>query len=161
MDFFTRETIIVFWMIFGLYLLVLFAIFADLVSGIRKAKKRGEARTSYGLKRTVDKLARYYNGLFALTVVDLMQMVGVWYLDHYYDYHIPIFPLITIFGAVGIGVIEVKSIYEKAEDKVKNQSQDVIEMLGYIASHKGSPEDIAKKVVEYLNTGKKEDSGHA
>ena len=154
MDYITKATVIVFWMIFGLYLLVLCAILADLVSGIRKAKKRGEARTSYGLKRTVDKLARYYNGLFALTIVDLMQMVGVWYLDLYYNYHIPLFPMITLIGAVGIGIIEVKSIYETAEDTVKDPSQQVIEMLGYIAGHKGSPDDIAKKVVEYLNSKK-------
>ncbi|MGM9760234.1 MAG: hypothetical protein ACI30I_09015 [Parabacteroides sp.] len=154
MEYITKETIIVFWMIFGLYLLVLCAIFADLVSGIRKAKKRGEARTSYGLKRTVDKLARYYNGLFALTVIDLMQMIGIWYLDGYYGYKIPLIPIITGIGAVCIGLIEVKSIYEKAEDKVKNQSQEVMEMLAYIAGHKGSPDDIAKKVVEYLNTNR-------
>lgn len=141
---------IVGWVIFALYILVFMAILADLVSGIRKAKQRGEARTSYGLKRTVDKLARYYNGLFALTVIDLMQMIGVWYLDSYYGYKIPLIPIITVIGAVGIGMIEVKSIYEKAEDKVKNQSQEVMEMLAYIAGHRKDPEEIAKKVAEYL-----------
>ena len=145
-----KEMIIVFAMIFGLYLLVLLAIISDLVSGVRKAKQRGEARTAYGLKRTIDKLSRYYNGLFAITIVDLMQMIGVWYLDGYYEFHIPLLPLLTFVGAIFIGFIEVKSIYEKADDKVKNQSQQVSEMMGYIAGHKDKPEDIAKAVAKYL-----------
>ena len=52
--------------------------------------------------------------------------------------------------AIFIGFIEIKSIYEKADDKVKNQSQQVLEMMGYIAGHKDKPEDIAKAVAEYL-----------
>ena len=40
-----KEMIIVFAMIFGLYLLVLLVIISDLVSGVRKAKQRGEAIT--------------------------------------------------------------------------------------------------------------------
>ena len=150
MDYISKELIMVFAMIFGLYLLVLLAIISDLVSGVRKAKQRGEARTSYGLKRTIDKLSRYYNGLFAITIVDLMQMIGVWYLDGYYEFHIPLLPLLTFVGAIFIGFIEVKSIYEKADDKVKNQSQQVLEMMGYIAGHKDKPEDIAKAIAEYL-----------
>ena len=138
--------IIVFAMIFGLYLLVLLAIISDLVSGVRKAKQRGEARTSYGLKRTIDKLSRYYNGLFAITIVDLMQMIGVWYLDGYYEFHIPLLPLLTFVGAIFIGFIEVKSIYEKADDKVKNQSQQVLEMMGYIAGNKDKQEEKEKDV---------------
>ena len=87
-----NEIFIVAWIVFGLYMLVFFAAMADLCSGIRKAKLRGEVRSSYGFKRTVDKLARYYNLLIALTVVDCMQMAGIWYLDIFYGYHIPIFP---------------------------------------------------------------------
>ncbi|WP_270256424.1 phage holin family protein, partial [Parabacteroides distasonis] len=110
-----NEIFIVAWIVFGLYMLVFFAAMADLCSGIRKAKLRGEVRSSYGFKRTVDKLARYYNLLIALTVVDCMQMAGIWYLDIFYGYHIPIFPVVTMIGAIGLGIIEVKSIFEKAE----------------------------------------------
>ena len=48
------------------YLLVLIAVLADLVSGVRKAKQMGLARRSKAFRRTIDKLARYYNALFAL-----------------------------------------------------------------------------------------------
>ena len=67
-------------LVVGEYVLVLLAVLADLISGVRKAKKRGEATRSKALRRTVDKIARYYNVLFALTVIDAMQIAGVEYL---------------------------------------------------------------------------------
>ena len=85
---------------FGIYLMVLLAIMADLWSGVRKAKKNGIARSSYGFKRTIDKIARYYNVMLALTVIDAMQMGSLWYLEKYYSYHWPIFPIVTLVGAM-------------------------------------------------------------
>ena len=41
------------------YILVLLAVLADMVSGIRKARQRGEARRSEALRRTVAKLGRW------------------------------------------------------------------------------------------------------
>ena len=38
----------------GEYVMVLLAVIADLVSGLRKARMRGEARRSKALRRTVD-----------------------------------------------------------------------------------------------------------
>ena len=137
-----EEVFIVAWIVFGLYMLVFMVVGADLWSGVRKAKRRGEVRSSYGFKRTVDKLARYYNLLIALTVVDCMQMGGVWYLDGYYGYHIPIFPVITLIGAIGLGCIEVRSDY-----------QQVLMLAGEIAKHRTDPEEIAKAVVDYINKG--------
>ena len=60
----------------GEYVLVLCAVVADLASGLRKARRRGEARRSKALRRTVEKLATYYNVLAALTVIDAMQKWG-------------------------------------------------------------------------------------
>ncbi len=146
-----NEIITVMWMLFGVYMMVLLLIGADLWSGIRKAKRRGEVRSSYGFKKTVDKIARYYNALLALTVVDMMQMGGIWYLDSYYDYHWPIFPLITLCGAIGIGLIEIKSIFEKAEDKVKFEYQQIGTLATELAKSKADPAEIAKAVVDYIN----------
>ena len=64
----------------GEYVLVLCAVVADLASGLRKARRRGEARRSKALRRTVEKLATYYNVLAALTVIDAMQMAAVVYV---------------------------------------------------------------------------------
>ena len=69
-----EKIVVTLWITFGIYLMVLLAIMADLWSGVRKAKKNGIARSSYGFKRTVDKIARYYNVMLALTLVDVMQI---------------------------------------------------------------------------------------
>lgn len=148
-----NEIVTVMWMLFGVYMMVLLLIGADLWSGVRKAKRRGEMRSSYGFKKTVDKIARYYNALLALTVVDVMQMGGIWYLDNYYDYHCPIFPMITLCGAIGIGLIEIKSIFEKAEDKVKFEYQQIGALATELAKSKADPSEIAQAVVEYINKG--------
>ena len=82
-----------------------------------------------------------------------MQMAGIWYLDNYYDYRIPIFPFITLLGAFGVAAIEVKSIYEKAEEKERREMKQVAALAAEIAKHKANPEDIAKAVVDYMNNG--------
>lgn len=144
------------FIIFVEYILVLLAICADLWSGVRKAKERGEARTSYGYKRTVDKLSRYYNFMFAFTVLDAMQMVGVWYLGQFYGYGVPLFPVATLLGAIALCAIEIKSIYEKADEKERAEYQDVLFLAKEIAKYKSEPDEIAAKVAEYLNRHREE-----
>ena len=153
----TECLFVVGWILFGIYIEVFFMILADLWSGWRKAKLRGEARTSYGLKKTVDKCARYYNALIALTVIDIMQMSGIWYLTSYYFWTIiPIFPFVTLIGALGLSAIEIKSIYEKAEDKVKSEYKDVAALAVEIAKHKNNPTELMQAANDYLNKKKDE-----
>lgn len=121
---------------FLLYVGVLLAVFADLVSGVRKARQRGEARTSAALRRTVDKLVRYYNALFAMTVIDAMQMAAVVYLRYFEEISLlPVFPVFTLIGAVGEALIELKSIYEKAEQKEKKEYRDAADILKKLLEH--------------------------
>lgn len=140
-----NKLIVVLWILFILYMLVFMAISADLWSGLRKAKKRGEARTSYGLRITIDKLSRYYNLLIILTIIDAMQISGIWYLNTYYNYAIPIFPIITFIGSLGLGFIELKSIYEKAEDKEMGKAAK-------LASTLLSDDKNVKAILEFFNT---------
>lgn len=149
-----NELFVVAWMLFGILLTPLFFIAFDLWSGIRKAKKRGEKITSYGWRRTVDKIAKYYNALLALVVVDAMQMGGIWYLLNYYDCRIPLFPMITLIGALGVALIEIKSIYEKAEDKEKREIKHIAELAIAIAKNKDNLSDTAQSVVNYMNKNK-------
>ena len=151
-----NELFVVGWMLFGIYIEVFIMILADLWSGVRKAKLRGEVRSSYMYKKTIDKIARYYNALIALTVIDAMQMGGVWYLDGYYGWSIPIFPIVTLLGALGVSLVELKSIYEKADEKVKGDYKDVAMLAAEIAKHKAEPAEIAQAVVEYMNKDKEE-----
>lgn len=119
------------------YVLVLFAVIADLIAGVRKAKKRGEARRSAAFRRTVDKIARYYNALFALTVIDLMQIGAVFYLRIAEGFvSLPLFPIFTLIGSIGIALIEVKSIFEKGEEKERNDTLNAFSTLSKLIHDK-------------------------
>jgi hypothetical protein len=143
------------WILFSLYMLVFAAMMADLWSGVRKAKHLGLARTSFGLRRTVDKIARYYNMLIALSIVDLMQGTAVWYLDTYYDCNIPLFPFVTLLGAIGLVFIEIKSIYENANKNSQAKINDTLALTHSVLADKGNINEIIKDFLEYLK-GKKE-----
>ena len=75
----------------------------------------------------------------------------LWYLTNYYESRIPLFPIITLLGALGIALIEVKSIYEKADAKAKRHASDIALLAGEIAKHKSDPKEIAAAVVDYIN----------
>jgi len=85
-----------------------------------------------------------------------MQIAGVWYLDNYYEYHIPIFPFITLLGAFGVAAIEVKSIYEKADEKERREMKQVTMLAAEIAKHKTEPTEIAQAIIDYINKDKEE-----
>lgn len=128
----------------------------DFCAGTRKAKERKEDITSDGWQRTVNKISRYYNALFALLVIDAIQMCVFWYIDTYHGYNIPVLPFLTSAGAVFVGIIEVKSIYESADSKVKKQTKDVTVLVAEIIKNNTHPDKIAKAVVDYLNENKNE-----
>jgi hypothetical protein len=146
--------VVVLWMMFGIYMLVLIAVLADLWSGVRKAKRKKSVRTSEGYKRTVIKLGRYFNTLIALTVIDAMQIIGIWYLDCYYGYSIPIFPLITLLGALGIGLIEIKSIYENRADT--GDIDEVAKLASELYASKDDVNAMSKALMNFLNSKKSE-----
>ena len=64
-----------------LYIIVLGLIFTDLWAGVRKAKKRGEFRTSEGYKRTIDKISKYFNMMLALTFVDAGFITSIFFIN--------------------------------------------------------------------------------
>lgn len=147
---FMEKIIINVWLVSGFYVCVFIAVLADLWSGVRKAKQNGIARSSYGFKRTVDKVARYYNVLLALTVVDVLIMASILYLNQGEGYSLPLFPVFSLLGALGLCLIEVKSIYEKAEDKVR--IENVVTFAGQVIAHKDDLDAIAKAVADYMKT---------
>lgn len=127
------------------YFLVLAAAAADLASGLRKARRRGETTRSRALRRTVDKLARYYNVLIVLTVVDAMQITAAVFLRTVEGYDVPTIPIFTLIGSLGMAFIEVKSIFEKGNDKEKQQLAELVSLLESIADN-----DRLKRILEKL-----------
>ena len=149
-----EKLIVLLIILFSLYILILFMIGLDFWSGIRKAKKNNIVRSSYGFRRTVEKIKEYYNAMTALTIIDAMQVSVIWYLETYYQYSIPMFPFITLLGAIGLSAIEVKSIYEKAEDKQRFHEAGTL--ITSIAKNRTDIEEISKSVAEYLQKNPKE-----
>ena len=100
------------------YFCVLIAILADLVSGLRKAKSRGEKCTSSGLRRSVDKIGRYYHlALFSMSIIDVLILTSLHCLKESGIDLMPCFPYMTTFGAISLTLIEVKSICERSDEK--------------------------------------------
>lgn len=140
------------------YTTVLSLIFCDLWAGIRKAKKRGEYRTSEGYKRTISKIAKYYNMLLALTAVDIVQISMLFYLHIGYGYDIPMLPLFTLVGTLYIAFVEIKSIREPADIKEKKQQDDFRRMVVSIARDHSDPEKLAQDIMSALNDAKQADT---
>lgn len=137
-----------FWFCAFIYVCVFLAIACDLWSGVRKAKKRNEVRTSYGYKRTVDKIARYYNMLIVISIMDSMLIIS----NINSLFSLPVFPYLTLVGGLFLCFVELKSIFEKAEDKVRFESAG--EAAGKILKDK----DIAtvlKSLYEFLEKSNK------
>ena len=133
------------------YIAVFLLIMADLWSGVRKAKERGEMRTSLGFKRTVEKIQQYYNALIALSVTDLLQMFAIEYLTKFHGFTLAVFPWLTAIGALGICLIEVKSIMENAQAKTRKSVSDLAHLAEAIKDSQRTPEAVAAEIIKYLN----------
>ena len=120
------------------YLCVLASVIADLISGLRKARLRGEKCTSSGLRRTVDKIGRYYLALFSMTVIDIMLISSLDFLKESGIMIVPVFPYLTSCGALSLALIEVKSICERSDEKgdLRQILTNIISLLTRLPNYK-------------------------
>lgn len=112
------------------YILVFFVVCLDLISGLQKAKRRGKLRSSYAMRKTVDKLVRYFSMLLVITAIDAVQMLAISQWDLSTGHHLPILPFLTFLAAMFVGFIELKSIYENSEEKEQARFEDAADALG-------------------------------
>ena len=129
------------------YLTVLGLIFLDLWAGVRKAKKRGEMRTSEAYKRTIEKVSKYFNMLFALTLVDVVQVGLLFFLYREYGYDIPMLPVFSFVGTCYVGFVEVTSIMEPSDVKEKKQQEDFVRLVTKLVTEN---RDFREKLVDVL-----------
>ena len=148
----SEQLIALLFIITGMLFTPLMFIFLDYWAGIRKAKKRGEKIRSDKMKRTIDKISRYYNAILAMLVVDCIQMSAFMFLYIYYDWKPYTFPLFTLTAIMFVAFIEIKSIYEPADKKESREMKEVVELAKAIAEHKNDPKEIAKSIAEYLKS---------
>lgn len=127
----------------------------DYWAGIRKAHKRGDPIQSDKMKRTVDKISRYYNAILAMMVVDLIQITGFVFLYLFNGWSAYTFPVFTLGAVLFVAAIEIKSIYEPADVKERREQREAAQLAKVIMEHKNDPKEIAQAVAEYLNIDKR------
>ena len=131
--------------------IVLCAIAWDFVVGWRKAKERGEARTSYAMSRTATKLVTYYGAMGVGFSIDLLLNVGqLWaILGIERLAHVPIvLTLISVF----LCIVELVSIQESADTKLKKR----MEKAGGIVMTAAGKVEIAKAIAEAIKIATKD-----
>ena len=133
----------------------------DYWAGIRKAKKRGEAIRSDRMKRTADKIARYYNCILAMMVLDLIQMTAFIFLYMYNGWSAFTFPLFTLLAVSFVAAIEIKSIIEPADVKERREMKEVTQLAKAIAAHRNDPAEIAEALAKYLEKPKNDEAGQS
>lgn len=140
--------IVIGFVILLFYVVALGLIFADLWSGIRKAKQRGEYRTSEGFKMTVEKINKYFAMHFAMTLVDAVQISILYLLYHEYGYDIPMLPVFSFLSVCYEAFVEVTSIMEPANIKEKKQQEDFRRLLQQVLTEGSMRERLIKMIEE-------------
>ena len=119
---------------------MLVAMVVDLIFGVRKAKRNGEATTSTGLKKTCDKARKYFSPFMATVCIDIIAACA--------NLQVPIFSMLWSAYCV---FCEFISIREKAWQKAEIRKQE--RTMKVILENK---EDIAKTLIQLLNKEQKE-----
>lgn len=133
-----------------IYLIVVVLVGLDLFAGVRKAKRAGMFRSSLGLRRTVDKLVKYFNMMLVMTCIDAVQMITCYAINVQADKHIPLITIFTVVGCIFVGFIELKSIYESNEDKDKARIEETAKLLKQLLTDEKN-KDLVKSLKEYIN----------
>jgi hypothetical protein len=146
----SEQLIVLLFVTTGMLFTPLIFIALDYWSGIRKARKRNDPIRSDKMKRTVDKVARYYNAILAMVVLDIIQISAFLFLHVYNGWSAYTFPLFTFIAVLFVAAIEIKSIVEPADAKEGMEFKEVTELAKAIASHKNDPKEIAEAIASYL-----------
>lgn len=138
------------FLVVGIMVVPLLLIFLDFWAGIRKARARKERIRSDKMKRTVQKVARYYNAILAMVLMDAVQIAGFVFLHIFNHWTLFTFPLFTLIAVLFIAAIEIKSICEPASEKERREVADVAELAKQIASHGTDATQLARDIADYL-----------
>lgn len=112
-------------------LIVFFAMVGDLGAGLYKAKLRGDARTSYGLKRSVYKFLTYEGAVLVGGCIDvLMHLARMWRL--FGVEALANIPVVALVVGIFLCVVELLSIREKADDKTHETMKKVEKVAGKV-----------------------------
>lgn len=123
---------------------VIGAMCMDAAFGWRKAKLRGEARTSYLFSRSITKFALYEGVMFISAGIDTL-IHFVWMQFSTSSVHCV--PLASILVAITLCIVEIWSMREKAEEKTRNNINHAIKVVADAISREEAV-DIAKHIID-------------
>lgn len=130
-------------------IIVLCAMVIDLISGLAKAKQRGEIRSSWGLKRSLNKFIMYEGGMLIAAGIDVLMHASHIYqlvrLEAIYG-----IPIITCLLGVFLLVVEFFSVREKADEKTRTEMSRVAELAEKMV-HKDELVDALTKAIINAN----------
>ena len=106
-------------------IIVIIAIGMDLAFGWRKAKLRGDARTSYAFSRTITKFALYEGVMLIACGIDTL-IHFVWSMFNNTIYSVP---LASSLIAIVLCIVEIWSMKEKADEKTRNNLHNAIKIV--------------------------------
>lgn len=134
-----------------MYLIVVVAMVAvigamcmDAMYGWRKAKERGEARTSYLFSRSINKFALYEGVMFISAMIDTL-IHFVWAQFNQSTIHCV--PLASILVAITLCIVEIWSMREKADEKTRSNVNHAIKVVAD-AIQKEQAVEIAKHIID-------------
>ncbi len=123
-----------------LYICVFMSVIIDLFFGVKPAKRLKIVRTSFEYRRTITKLTSYFGLMIMLSIADIVASVV-------FD-----MPYFTVVGAIGIVLVEAKSVFENLRQETKNVDE-IQKVLLKLFENK---EEI-QTLTSFLNSKKQED----
>jgi hypothetical protein len=126
---------------------VIGAMCMDAAFGWRKAKLRGEARTSYLFSRSITKFALYEGVMFISAGIDTL-IHFVW--AQFSDSSVYCVPIASSIVAITLCIVEIWSMREKAEEKTRNNFNHAIKVVADVLQREQSVE-IAKHIIDKAN----------
>jgi hypothetical protein len=114
-------------------IIVVIAMSVDFASGFYKAKLRGEARNSVGMRKTVNKFISYVGSILIAAGMDSMcYMSGFWEIVRFQT--LVRVPVMATLLSMFLCAVEIRSIFEKAEHKQKRNflktAEALVQLLG-------------------------------
>lgn len=126
--------------------IVLCAMVIDLISGLVKAKQRGELRSSWGLKRSLNKFIMYEGGMLIAAGIDLLMHTSHLYqlftLEAIYG-----IPVLTCLLGVFLLIVEFLSVREKADQKTRTEMSRVAELAGKMVKKEELIDALTKAII--------------
>lgn len=145
------------FLLVGIMFVPVLFIALDFWAGIRKAKARRERIKSDKMKRTIQKVARYYNAILAMAVLDATQIAGFVFLHIFNQWTLYTFPFFTLIAVVFVAAIEIKSICEPASEKEQREVKEVLRLVKELVSHGTDAREFANAIDEYLTDSVRND----